>query len=87
MEVIMLCELSDSLRVAGYKQTLRAIRQGRAIKVFIASDVDPLIFETVVKAAAQAGLPVEKTVMRELGKVCGIDVPTAVAAQIAKKSR
>jgi large subunit ribosomal protein L7A len=83
----MLCELSDSLRVAGYKQTLRAIRQGRAVKVFVASDVDPVIFDTVVKAAVQAGLPVEKTVMRELGKVCGIDVPTAAAAQVTRKSR
>ena len=83
----MLCELSDSLKVAGYKQTLRAIRQGRATKVFVASDVDPAIFGTVVKAAAQAGLPVEKTVMRELGKACGIDVPTAAAATVIKKSR
>ena len=83
----MLSELSNMKRVAGYKQTLRAIKQGRAVKVFIASDIDPVIYETVVKAAAEAGLPVEKTDMRELGMSCGIDVPTAAAAQITQNDR
>jgi large subunit ribosomal protein L7A len=82
----MLSELSDLRMVAGYKQTLRAIRQGRAVRVFVASDIDPAIFNAVVKAAAEAGLPVEKTVARELGVICGIDVPTSAAAQITPSS-
>jgi large subunit ribosomal protein L7A len=80
----MLSELSDSKRVAGYKQTLRAIKQGRAVKVFLAKDIDPAIFSAVVKAAAEAKLPIEKVTMRELGAACFIDVPTAAAATLAR---
>jgi large subunit ribosomal protein L7A len=82
----MLSELSHSKRVAGYKQTIKAIKQGRAVRVFVATDIDPAILGAVVKAAGDAGLPVEKTLMRELGRACGIDVPTAAAAQIAQKN-
>ena len=78
----MLSELSHLKSVAGCKQTLRAIRQGRAVKVFVASDVDPVIFGSVVKAAEEAELPTETASMREIGKACGIDVPTADAAVI-----
>lgn len=80
----MLSALSNQSRVAGYKQTLRAIRQGRAEKVYVASDVDPAIFDAVVKAADEAGLPVEKTVARDLGRFCGINVPTSAAAILKK---
>lgn len=80
----MFSDLSDKRRVAGVRQTLKAIRQGRAEKVYVASDIDPVIFDTVVKAAKEAEIPVEKTDARELGKLCGIDVPTSAAAQTAK---
>lgn len=83
----MLSELSNLQRVAGYKQTLRAIKQGRAVKVFLATDVDPVIYNTILKAASEAGLPVETTVVRDLGKACGIDVPTSAAAMVAKPDR
>lgn len=80
----MLSVLSDQPKVAGYKQTLRAIRQGRAEKVFVASDIDPVIFNAVVQAADEAGLSVEKTVARELGRLCGINVSTSAAALLKK---
>jgi large subunit ribosomal protein L7A len=81
----MSAQLSDSHKVAGYKQTIRAIRQGRAIKVFIAVDADPTICEAVKKAAELAGIMTKETTMFELGKACGIDVPTAAAACVILK--
>jgi len=81
----MAAQLSDSSLVAGYKQTVRAIRQGRAVKVFIATDADPAIFETVKKTAEIAGIPAKETTMRELGRACGIDVPTSAAACVTLK--
>lgn len=71
--------------VAGYKQTLRALRQGRAAKVFYAADADPKMGIAVMLAAEKSGVPAVKTTMRELGKACGIDVPTAAAAVINDK--
>jgi len=78
--------LPESPRVAGFKQTIKAVRQGRAVRVFVATDAEPSISAAVIKAAAQAGIPVEKTTMRELGKACGIDVPTAAAAVLSPKA-
>lgn len=80
----MLSELSHSHRVAGYKQTIKAIKKGLAVKVYLAEDIDPAIYEAVLKAAEDKGIPVEKTVMNDLGKACGINVPTAAAAQISE---
>lgn len=83
----MIAMLAESPRVAGYKQTIRAIKQGRALRVFCADDAEPAICEAVLTAAAEAEVPVEKTTMRELGRACGIDVPTAAAAVTAPKEK
>jgi Ribosomal protein HS6-type (S12/L30/L7a) len=84
LEAFMLSELSNAKAVAGCKQTLRAIRQGSAAKVFLANDVDPSLTGPVAKAAKEAGLAVEQASMRELGRACGIDLPTAAAAVIMR---
>lgn len=83
----MAAKLSDLPRVAGYKQTVRAIRLGRAEKVFVATDADPAIYEIVLKEAEIAGVFAEKSTMIELGKACGINVPTAAAACLKPKDR
>lgn len=79
----MLSELSHSHRVVGYRQTLKAIKKGKAVKVYLSVDIDPAIYDAVLKTAEENSIPVEKTVMSELGKACGINVPTAAAAQTA----
>ena len=39
----MLSELKQGARVAGVKQTRRAIEDGRAARVFLAEDADPRV--------------------------------------------
>lgn len=80
----MLSELKQGARVAGVKQTRRAIEDGRAARVFLAEDADPRVTGPVEELCAQRDIPVERVPqMRDLGAACGIAVPSAVAALLA----
>ena len=48
----MLEELSTAQKVVGVKQSLRALREGRARKVFLACDADPAVTGRVENACA-----------------------------------
>lgn len=68
-------------RVVGVKQSRRAIREGRARRVYLASDADPAITEPIRAQCAAAGIPVESgQTMAQLGRACGIAVGASVAA-------
>lgn len=80
----MLSELKQGARVAGVKQTRRAIEDGRAARVYLAEDADPRVTGPVEELCSQRGIPVERVPqMKELGSACGIAVPSAVAALLA----
>ena len=73
--------LSGQNKVVGVKQTRKAIREGRAVKVFLASDADPAITGPVAEACAAAGIPTESgCTMAELGKACRVSVGASLAA-------
>ena len=73
----MLSELKQGARVAGVKQTRRAI-------VFLAEDADPRVTGPVEELCREKDIPVERvSQMKELGSACGIAVPSAVAALLA----
>lgn len=83
--IIMLSELTQSQKVAGVKQTLRALKAGNVTQVFVALDADPAIRGKVVYAAKASDIPVtEVNTMKKLGFACGLDVGTATAAIIRK---
>ena len=70
-------------RVVGTKQVLRAIRDGRATRVFLCRDADEFIYRQVEAASEENHVPV--TVMEsmdKLGKLCQIGVKTASAALV-----
>ena len=68
-------------KVVGMKQVTRALRAGKAARAYAANDADTFIFQQVVRAAEAAGVPcVRVATMKELGIVCGVEVPTAAAA-------
>lgn len=70
-----------SPHVSGAKQTIRAIRSGRAERVYIAADAAEMVAAPVRAAAREARIPVEEeSSMRELGRACGLDVGCACAA-------
>ena len=75
----MLTELATRDKVIGVKQSARAIRAGRAKRVFLACDADRLLTDPI--RGACDGLPVEEGyTMAQLGRACGIAVGAAVVA-------
>ena len=73
----MLEELSTAQKVVGVKQSLRALREGRARKVFLACDADPAVTGRVENACAS--VPGERDfTMAQLGSAAGIAVGAAV---------
>ncbi len=74
-------ELKNGSKVVGAKQTKRAVGDGRAKRVYLASDADPRVTGPIAEVCAQHGVPTETACsMKELGAACGISVGAAVAA-------
>lgn len=68
--------------IIGYKQVLKAEKNGICRKIFIAGDCSSAMSETVLRESN--GVPVETVPsMRELGRECGIDVPASCAAIVS----
>lgn len=75
----MLCELRSGKRVVGAKQSRRAIRDGLAREVFLASDAAPSLASPLLQLCRLASVPVSTgRSMRELGQAAGIQVGAAV---------
>lgn len=73
--------IKTSTRVVGLKQTKKAVDSGRAEIVYIAKDADGHVvipLEKMCEGKIAEVVYVES--MKELGKACHVDVPTAVAA-------
>ena len=70
-----------ALRVVGARQVLRAVRQDRAEKVFLAMDAGPALRGAVEQAAREGNVPLQLVAtMEELAALCRVDVPSAAAA-------
>lgn len=76
----MLAEFASSNKVVGVKQSRKAIREGRALRVYIACDADPAITSPLSSLCAEQKIPVEReNTMAQLGTACGIPVGASVA--------
>lgn len=76
----MIQELSGPNKVVGAKQAKRALRDGRAVRLFMAMDADPRLLQPLVQEAVNRQVPVTQAPsMKELGASCGIAVGAAVA--------
>ena len=77
----MLTELASQEKVIGVKQSRKAVREGRAKRVYLACDADPAITEPVAVSCEAAGIPVEtEHTMAQLGCACRITVGASVVA-------
>jgi len=77
----VITELASQEKVIGVKQSRKAIREGRARRVYLAYDADPVITEPVADGCAAAGIPVETGyTMAQLGQACRITVGASVVA-------
>lgn len=81
----MLEELSSRDKVVGLKQAQRALRAGRAARVFLARDADPRLTEPLLTCCRELKIPVDTgCTMSQLGRAAGIEVGTAAVALLAK---
>lgn len=72
--------IKTSTHVVGLKQTKKALEAGLAELVFIARDADAhVVFPLEKLCEVKKTEVVYVDNMKELGKACHIDVPTAVA--------
>ena len=80
----MFTQLENNSKVVGAKQTKRALRDGKAAKVYLAQDADPALTEPMEALSLENQVAVEWIpTMKDLGKACGIAVGAAVAAVLA----
>ena len=78
----MISELASQEKVIGVKQSRKAIREGRAKRVYLACD--PAITEPVAASCAEAGIPVETDyTLSQLGQACRISVGASVVAVLS----
>ena len=76
-------ELSTPRKVIGAKQVRRVLKDGRAVRLYMALDADPRLLQPLVQEAVRQQVPVEQVpTMKELGAACGIAVGGAVAALV-----
>ncbi len=68
-------------KVVGVKQTIKAIKLGNVKTVYIAKDADDKFIQPIILLVNEWSLElVSIDTMKELGKLCGIDVGAATAA-------
>jgi len=80
----VLSQLENNAKVVGAKQTRRALRDGKAARIFLAEDADPALTEPIETLSRELGVEVEWIpTMKELGVTCGIAVGAAVAAVLS----
>ncbi len=77
----MLEDLRQRRKTVGLKQTMKAVEANRAQVVYLAEDADERLAAGVLAACHNKNIPIHRAEsMKLLGKACGIDVGTAVAA-------
>ena len=77
--IVVLTEIASQEKVIGVKQSRKAIREGRAKRVYLACDADPAITDPVAESCAAAGIPMEGDyTMAQLGHACRITVGASV---------
>ena len=76
----MISRLTTEAKVVGIKQSRKAVQEGKARCVFLASDADPGVTGSLEELCTRQNVPVERVpAMQDLGAACGISVGAAVA--------
>lgn len=69
--------------VAGVRQAMKAIEAGKAEVVYLADDADSFVALPITDTCKQKGIRVECVPTKTaLGRMCRIDVPSAVAVKL-----
>ncbi len=79
----MIADLKTEPKVVGAKQTLRALEQGWAIRVYVAKDAEDKVLRPIKEQCEEKRIPIIEVETRaHLGLACGIQVKASVAAII-----
>ena len=77
-------DLSKERLVVGVKQLRKALKNGRAQRVFLAENADPALTEPIEQMCLEKGVELTWVPsMADLGRACGIEVGAAAAATVA----
>ena len=77
-------DLSRERIVVGMKQLRKALKNDRALRVFLAENADPALTEPLAAVCKAKGVPCTwVATMADLGRACGIEVGAAAAATVA----
>lgn len=75
---------SSKKRIVGFKQTLKAVNNKSARKVYLANDADDNLIGSMIQACSQNDIEVINIYsMKELGDACGIEVGASTVALLA----
>ena len=79
----MFSELTSADHVVGIKQSTRAVLEGKAVTVYVASDADRAVVAPIMELCRKKQIPVVKAPpMKEFGQLLNIEVDAAVAASL-----
>ena len=82
---MVLSQLENSRKVVGAKQTKRALKDGKAARVFLARNADPALTEPLLALCRERGVGADCSLtMQQLGRACGIAVPASAVAIVAQ---
>ena len=71
--------LKSNNKTVGLKQSVKAVQDGKVKSIFIATDSDTKIINTVKELCAGSSIEINYVdSMKQLGKACGIDVGASV---------
>ena len=76
----MISDAEKERLIVGFKQALRAVKENRAAKIFLANDCESRISAPLEQAASAGETDIFYIdTMKELGTMCGIDVGASCA--------
>ena len=77
-------DFKTAQKVVGVKQAIKALEKNTAKLVIVAEDADEKVIKPLVDLCTEKNVPYEKAEsMKELGRMCGIEVGAAAIALLA----
>ncbi|KEI83887.1 ribosomal L7Ae/L30e/S12e/Gadd45 family protein [Clostridium botulinum] len=68
-------------KVVGVKQTVKALKNNTVKALYVSKDADESLIKPLIELAEENSIDIIKVdTMKELGRLCGIDVRAATAA-------
>ncbi|MCL2322395.1 MAG: ribosomal L7Ae/L30e/S12e/Gadd45 family protein [Oscillospiraceae bacterium] len=74
-------------KVIGVKQSLRSMENGFGETLYVANDADNKLIAPLIKYADEINISIKRVeTMKELGKMCGLQIETAAALKLKENN-